>query len=55
MSSKEVVRDHRWKPWDSPTGLREKGGVAKDELVVSVKESALGDVEVTTSRLLVSI
>lgn len=46
-SSKVLVRDHRWKPCDSPTGDVENGGVAKDELVVvSVRESALGDVEV---------
>lgn len=50
ISSKLAVRDQRWKPCDSPTGLREKGGVAKEEFVVSVRESALGEVEVMTRR-----
>lgn len=50
-SSKLAVLDHLWKPWDSPTGLREKGGVANEEFVVSVKESALGEVDVMTSKL----
>lgn len=50
-SSKLAVRLHRWKPWDSPTGLRENGGVAKLEfVVVSVRLSADGDVEVITSK-----
>lgn len=53
VSSKFAVRDHRWKPWDSPTGLREKGGVANEEFVVSVRESALGEVDVMTRRELV--
>lgn len=30
-------------PCDSPTGLRENGGVAKEEFVVSVRLSADGD------------
>lgn len=37
-------------PWLSPTGLREKGGVANDELVVSVRLSAEGDGVVTIFR-----
>lgn len=42
------MRDQRWKPCDSPTGEVENGGVANDELVVvSVRESALGEVDVT--------
>lgn len=46
------LADYLWKPCDSPTGLSEKGGVANEELVVSVRLSALGDVEVITSSWL---
>lgn len=41
-SSNETDDRHREKPWDSPTGDRLNGGVAKLEFVVSVKESADG-------------
>lgn len=47
-SSKDADDLHRDKPWDSPTGDRLKGGVAKLEFVVSVKESADGLALVTT-------
>ena len=47
-SSNEAEDRHREKPWDSPTGDRLKGGVAKLELVVSVRESAEGLALVTT-------
>lgn len=41
-SSKDADDRHLEKPWDSPTGDRLKGGVAKLEFVVSVRESADG-------------
>ena len=47
-SSKETDDRHLEKPWDSPTGDRLNGGVAKLEFVVSVKESAEGLALVTT-------
>lgn len=47
-SSKEADDLHLENPWDSPTGERLNGGVAKLELVVSVNESAEGLALVTT-------
>lgn len=46
-SSNVATLDHLWYPWDSPTGLKENGGVAKLEFV-DVRDSALGEVEVNT-------
>ena len=50
ISSKACTRDHRYEPCDSPTGLSENGGVAKDEFVVSVSESALGEGDVAMCK-----
>lgn len=47
-SSKDADDRHLENPWDSPTGDRLNGGVAKLEFVVSVKESADGLALVTT-------
>lgn len=49
-SSKDAEDRHLDKPWDSPTGDRLKGGVAKLEFVVSVRESAEGLALVTTCK-----
>lgn len=53
MPSNACTRDHRWKLCDSPTGLIENGGVANEELVVSVRLSALGDADVIAIRFVV--
>lgn len=50
-SSKDAEDLHLDKPWDSPTGDRLKGGVAKLEFVVSVRESADGLALVTTCKI----
>lgn len=49
-SSKACTRAQRSMPCDSPTGLSENGGVAKEEFVVSVRLSALGDGDVSTCK-----
>lgn len=50
-SSNCWIRVQLYSPCDSPTGLSENGGVAKDEFVVSVRLSADGDGVVAMFKL----